>query len=207
MKCDRYEKFGLGELNAAFFRLHALFCAECRKKRKKDKLLLSETRSLRIPIDETGLWDRIENSLKSEKKPQKERQRIRFELRHANVFHYAAASLLIIITAAIFLFNPFEKKSGLLAQKALDKIERKEASYVQAIEELEKIALPKMSDMELELMLLYRERLETIDDQIVQCREALNQNPANAHIRRYMLSALQDKKMTLREIVNFKKDS
>ena len=55
--------------------------------------------------------------------------------------------------------------------------------------------------MNVELMLLYRDRLETIDDQIEQCREALSENPANAHIRRYMLAALQDKKETLKELL------
>jgi hypothetical protein len=58
-----------------------------------------------------------------------------------------------------------------------------------------------MADMNLELMLLYRDRLETIDDQIEQCREALSENPGNAHIRRYMLAALQDKKQTLKELL------
>jgi hypothetical protein len=49
-------------------------------------------------------------------------------------------------------------------------------------------------------MLLYRDRLETIDAQIARCQEALAENPSNAHIRRYLLAALQDKKETLREL-------
>jgi hypothetical protein len=57
-----------------------------------------------------------------------------------------------------------------------------------------------MANMNIELMLLYRDRLETIDDQIDRCREALLENPANTHIRRYMLAALQDKKDTLTEL-------
>ena len=62
-------------------------------------------------------------------------------------------------------------------------------------------ARPQMADLDLELLFLYRDRLETIDEQIAQCKEALSSNSGNAHIRRYMLAAFQDKKDTLREIV------
>jgi hypothetical protein len=73
---------------------------------------------------------------------------------------------------------------------------------MKAIEELEKQTIPRMASMNIELMLLYRDRLETIDDQIKRCREALSENPANTHIRRYMLAALQDKKETLMELAS-----
>jgi hypothetical protein len=53
------------------------------------------------------------------------------------------------------------------------------------------------------MMALYRERLETIDAQIERCRRALELNPASAHIRRYMLAALQDKTLTLIQIRDY----
>jgi len=58
-----------------------------------------------------------------------------------------------------------------------------------------------MAELDLELMLLYRDRLEIIDQQIVECKEALSSNSGNAHIRRYMLAAFQEKKNTLRDIM------
>ncbi len=48
-------------------------------------------------------------------------------------------------------------------------------------------------------MSLYRDKLAVIDGQIEKCQEALERNPGNAHIRRYFLAALQDKKQTLAE--------
>ena len=63
------------------------------------------------------------------------------------------------------------------------------------------MAKPKFSQLDFELMLLYQDRLETIDSQIERCKDALENNPANAHIRRYLLAALQDKKEMLREIL------
>ena len=59
-----------------------------------------------------------------------------------------------------------------------------------------------MADLNLDFVFLYRTRLETIDAQIVQCREALALNPANAHIRRYLIAALKEKKDTLAEVLS-----
>ncbi len=98
------------------------------------------------------------------------------------------------------------QESGLLAGSALERVEKLEREYVQAIRELEKEATPHMAQLDMELMLLYRDRLETIDAQIERCQEALETNPANAHIRRYLLTALQDKKETLVEIVRQQSD-
>ena len=76
-----------------------------------------------------------------------------------------------------------------------------ERRYERSIQRLEMDARLQMADLDLELLFLYRDRLETIDEQIAQCKEALSSNSGNAHIRRYMLAAFQDKKDTLREIV------
>jgi hypothetical protein len=89
-----------------------------------------------------------------------------------------------------------------MAKKALARVEQKEQDYLKAIQDLEKQALPKMAGMDLKLVFLYRDRLETIDAQIKQCQEALALNPANAHIRRYLMMALIDKKETLAEILD-----
>ena len=81
-------------------------------------------------------------------------------------------------------------------------MEYTEQNYIDAIEQLEKEATPKMAGLDLDLMLLYRDKLETIDQQIEHCRVAIKNNPGNAHIRRYMLAALQDKEETLQEILS-----
>jgi len=79
----------------------------------------------------------------------------------------------------------------------------KEGEYIQAINELEKTARPKLAGMDLQMMSLYRDRLAAIDSQLERCKEALASNPANAHIRRYLLAALQDKKQTLAEVLGY----
>jgi len=50
-------------------------------------------------------------------------------------------------------------------------------------------------------MSLYRDKLAAIDAQIDKCREALDSNPGNAHIRQYLLAALQDKRQALADVL------
>lgn len=110
-----------------------------------------------------------------------------------------AAVVVTVGLASWFLFlRPSPgKASGLMADAALARVETEEREYAAAIEDLEGKAGTKLAEMDFSLMALYRDRLETIDAQIERCREAIGQNPWNAHIRRYMLAALRDKKDTL----------
>ena len=202
MKCEYLDRFERGDLKESRFRAHARRCRTCRGVVESEDRLLSEVKELKHSIDPSPeLWSRIEDELRSEIKPRAERRRIRLEPLNSLVFRTAAAFLLVVaVTVAVF-FRPFGSRSGILGQGALHRIEKREAAYIDAINDLEKLALPTLSDLSLELMLLYRERLETIDDQIDRCREELQRNPGNAHIRKYMLAALQDKKQALTEIM------
>ena len=58
-----------------------------------------------------------------------------------------------------------------------------------------------MFKFDTDIYLLYRDKLEVIDSQLALYREGLKESPGNAHIRRYYLAALQDKKNTLKEIL------
>lgn len=201
MSCQKFKKYEFGKLSQSEFQKHLKTCAACQERMKQDTRLLSLAKSLKKPVESPHLWDRIEESLREEKRKGKrsEVKDVRWSL--IRLLPVTAAALLIISVGFYFVLKTETGKSGILTESALAKIEKKEREYIEAIEELEERTLPKMADMNLELMLLYRDRLETIDDQIEQCREALSENPGNAHIRRYMLAALQDKKQTLKELL------
>jgi len=203
MKCDKFEKYELGELEETAFQEHKRSCYSCSNRIKEDIRLMSQVKDIKKPLEAPLLWEKIEIRLKREAQTHKRTVSV-FKLE--NIFRYSAiaASLLIIIGLSLYLLSKRTTEySGLLARSALEKIENREKGYMQAISELEKIVQPKMASMDIELMLLYKDRLETIDAQIVQCKEALAGNPANSHIRKYLLAALQDKKETLKEIVRF----
>jgi hypothetical protein len=200
MSCDQFEKYEIGEIDSREFREHLKTCSYCREQEQLDARLMNLSRSLQEPVQSAGLWERIEHTLTAE--DHQRRKPIILGIPVRSFVLYAAAAVLIIAVALGIYSRLFQEKHepGLLNESALKKVELREREYIKAIRELERQALPRMADMDIELMLLYRDRLETIDDQIKRCRAALSENPANTHIRRYMLAALQDKKETLVEL-------
>jgi hypothetical protein len=183
-----------------------------------DRRFDAEVEGLRNATPPPGLWARIEASLEEEKsrsersgdsipaRPQRLHS-IGFPFRPWILAPASALALAALGAAVFFALRSTPPAAGpepkFLAASALAQVELKEKEYVQAIDALESRALPKLESLNFELMALYRDRLETIDAQIERCREALDTNPANAHIRRYMLAALQDKQETLAQILSF----
>jgi len=216
MSCKKFEKYERGQMTFAEFELHALECIICQEKMHLDERLMSMAKSLaEKPIHAPQLWSQIEESLRRENEksqakivePATRPGSLRpFRFRLLPLIPAAAALLVAAGLGIYFSFKALSHppSSGLLAREALAKVEKKEREYVEAIEHLEQKALPKMASLDLEMMLLYREKLETIDAQIERCQEALAANPANAHIRRYLLAALQDKKAALADLLSYK---
>jgi len=214
MSCKELERYDRGEMDEAEFMRHAASCPVCREALQLDEEVMSLSESLRKPVKAPHLWRRIEESLRKEgaeepqlaQEPQAEMKQKsgRFSSRWKILrFVPAAAAFLVVFGIGVYFgLKSSAPSSGLLAQKALARVEKKEQEYMRAIKDLEKQALPQMADLNLDFVFLYRTRLETIDAQIEQCREALALNPANAHIRRYLIAALQEKKDILAEVLS-----
>jgi len=201
MNCEFYQKHELGEMDENEFSRHLAACAKCQKLRAQDAQLLTLTRNLEKPVASPLLWAKIENALHAEQQRNRRYGLLNWPAQKWTLLRLAAVLLLGIGLGSYFLFKPKPDAPRLLAGAALQQVEKREQEYVEAIAALERAALPQMAKLDTELMLLYRDRLETIDAQIARCQEALAENPSNAHIRRYLLAALQDKKETLRELL------
>jgi hypothetical protein len=207
MICKELERYDKGEMSEAEFAKHASVCLECRKALLLDKEVMSLAESSRRPIDAPRLWSRIERALDEEIAGESQRRKGFFLYWKPHRFVSTALIVLVVVGLSLYIgLREPPPSSGLLAKKTLAKVEQKEKKYVESIQELEKQALPRMTALDLELEFLYRERLEVIDAQIAKCREAVAANPANAHIRRYLMAALQDKKETLAEVLNLKSE-
>lgn len=209
MSCEYQKKYELGKIEDEEFKKHLKICSSCQKTAELDKQLMALARSIKQQVKAPLLWKRIEKSLREEQKRLKQDEKIKCISWKKLSLIPTAAILLLALSAGVYflLIHPGARQSNLLTQSALKKVERKEAEYIRAIEKLEERVQAKLSTMDTELMLLYRDRLETIDEQIMRCQEALAQNPSNAHIRRYLLAALIDKKETLKEILSFQPQS
>jgi len=210
MSCDQFDKYGEGGLTAEEFARHARDCAECRLQTALDARLDREIAALGKPVDAEGLWERIERSLAHEKeitsartgKPASGSPKMRMFLsRRWPVLVPAGAALIAFAVLGPRLFRTPAAAPGILAGGALARVEITEKKYLEAIETLERQARPKIEAMDLQELSLYKDKLAVIDAQIGKCREALDSNPANAHIRRYLLAALQDKRQTLTDML------
>lgn len=205
MGCSFYRDFELGSMTENQFQEHLRTCAECQTVNSQDEQILTLAKELNEPIRAPLLWGKIENAIKNEQERQGHRLPHHFH-RHSYTLIRAAAALLLIIgvgSVALLLLPVDGPEGKLLTDAALQRVEQIEQEYIAAIEALEEQMVTNPAEAETDLMLLYRDRLETIDDQIERCKEALESNPANAHIRRYLLAALQDKRETLTEIVKY----
>jgi len=201
MSCEFYQKRELGEMAESEFSLHLTACSKCQKLIEQDARILTLAQSLQKPVASPLLWAKIENALRAEQQKNRRHRRIYWPEPKWTLLRLAAVLLLGIGLGSYLIFKPKPSEPRLLAGAALQQVEKREREYAAAIAALERTALPQMAKLDAELMLLYRDRLETIDAQIARCQEALAENPSNAHIRRYLLAALQDKKETLRELL------
>lgn len=204
MRCDWFDKFDLGKMAEDTFQSHAKECLECQEKVRQDEELLHLSRSLKKrQVEAPFLWTRIEQDLRLEEEQQKSRHNGWREIFWHSWMKIPAAALLLaaLCVGLLFWLRPGLHDSTLLADSALRRIVKREQRYERSIEKLQERILPQLPDLGLELMLLYRDRMETIDEQILACKEALLENPGSSHIRQYMLAAFQDKKETLREIM------
>ncbi len=163
--------------------------------------IFEEAENLKPIKPDADLWGKIEDSLieESQRKPG---NIFLLAIKHKTWLSVAALLILSFSLLMISFYSTPNLDSKILSTTAVRKVELTEKSYVEAIELLEEQAESNMAQIDTELRFLYRDKLTTIETQITQCREAISKNPGNAHIRKYMLAALQDKKNTLNEIIN-----
>ncbi len=142
-----------------------------------------------------SVWENISKELP----PTKE---IKVQDTHVSIIWKAAAVFLILSMAAFMLTKiTGNDNPNILSGLEFQRMEFLETQYLNEIDKIEKAALPEMFEYETDIYLLYRDKLEVIDRQLALYREGLKESPGNAHIRRYYLAALQDKKNTLKEIL------
>ncbi|MFC1569389.1 hypothetical protein ACFL4L_04080 [bacterium] len=202
MHCDGFQKYQLGKWSEQKFLDHIKTCLNCAEAEKKDHDLLDLARSLKTEVNAPTLWARIGSAIQQNIE-QKEGYGLKSRWGRHPLFRMAAVLLLGIGLGLFLKSGLLLTQSGILSDSVLKRVEAHERVYESAIADLETEAGQQLVEMDFELMLLYRDRLVTIDEQIHECKTELTRNPANAHIRRYLLAALKDKKETLNEIIHW----
>lgn len=205
MTCQKHREHALGRLAISEFEEHCRDCRACREAARQDLLLDELAAGISAPQPPAGMWERIEEAAQ----PDRERSGMNGWWRKPHAvsgWQIAAALALVVGLSAGSIWWSGRMSAGpaprnILAADALARVETLEEQYVGAIEDLEALAHPALAQADLQLALRYRRRLEIVDAQIRRCQAVLAQDTANAHVRRYLLAAYQDKTETLTQLL------
>ena len=198
MGCNQFDDYLNGYVNRNDFRAHMQNCELCSRAEANDNRIMNEAKRLNNYLSIPDLWPAIEDKIRmNEKNP----RLFKFRKNHYLYLTAAATVLIISVLWILHLSNNDPVSDRILSQSALEKVKKAENDYLKAIGELEKLAYQRLDEHTNLSNQLFRNKLALIDQQIKNCQEALMNNPANSHIRRYLLSALQDKRNTLEDIL------
>ena len=100
-----------------------------------------------------------------------------------------------------------QRRLRLLTVEALAAIERSEAQYVQAIDDLTRLTAPRLDMPDSPLLVNLRERLDVIDSAIAEYRAEIARNRFNAHLRQQLLWIYQEKRRTLEQVQEYAPDA
>jgi hypothetical protein len=92
-------------------------------------------------------------------------------------------------------------KDPLLTDVALENVEKTERDYVRSIENLARVAQPRLDAAETPLLISYREKLLLLDNAIAELNGQIEMNRYNTHLRRQLLGVYAEKQETLREVM------
>jgi hypothetical protein len=193
---------------------HAVTCPECGEELRVWKSMSVGAEGLKQEWESPYLWSKIERRLTEQMESKPSRVRAWLDSWGMGRLQWqtaAALALLVVVTVtAVRILRPFEPDPGpgkqvFLKNSAVTKVERAEAEYQKAIDELAAQARPQLDPPATPLMANYREKLVVLDNAIAELREEAGQNPANAHLRRQLLAMYQEKQDTLQEVLEAKR--
>jgi len=195
--CERIDDLLLegDAISLAAAEQHAASCDACRAQLESWNEISGVARSMRAEWQNDMLWPRIQRALRNERTRS-----------HARWWQIAAAVLLFAALGGVAWFahvrtQQKEFDEVILREAAVDQVERAEKAHVEAINQLEKVAEPKLQRDDSPLMVSYKEKLMLLDDAIAECQKNIDTNRQNAHLRKQLLAMYSEKQHTLQDIV------
>lgn len=173
---------------------HAGECAACRERLDSWKDISTTARGLHAAWNSDTLWPRIDRALKHQS-PSRTR-----------VWQIAAAVLLFAAMGGMIWFAQRRAQAAafdnvILRASALDQVQQAEKAHLAAIDQLEKLAAPKLDDPSDPSLVNSKEKLMLLDAAIAECQTAIDRNRQNAHLRRQLLAIYSEKQRTLQDVL------
>jgi hypothetical protein len=207
----RAEAPELGEAAVA----HAHECPRCGEQLRAWREISEAASGLRRDWESPELWPRIERALAAETRSRPPRWRLPSWAQPA---HLASAAALLVAVLGAWLFlrsspphgDPLAREQAarrLLTEDALADVEKAESEHLRALEELSRLAEPRVAAPHSALLLSYREKLALLDAAIAECRTQIERNRHNAYLRRELVEIYNEKRRTLQQILDEEKNA
>jgi len=221
VSCRDLEK-ALAGSNAALtaaFQAHATECAACSKELDEWRRISKAAPGLRRQWDSPDLLPRIRQAIaeqsarvdaESESAPSATPQIAIYRYRWLPAVSIAA--LFVLATTGLWIFrntpgrDPLTAhwkttKDPILTDRAIEEVETAEKAYLDSIENLSRLAEPRLAGATSAVLVNYREKLNVLDSAIAELRQSIDQNRGNTHLRRELLAVYQEKQRTLQDLM------
>jgi hypothetical protein len=193
---------------------HARACEACRAELEAWQEISAAARTMKREWSSPHLWPQIRERLEAEARAEAERQQ-RWSFgwlwqgfsAHWQLAAATVALLAVTLTGTWMIVRhatgpkPGPRDNALLNDPAFIEVEKAEAAYAQAIENLSKQAEQKLQKADTPILANYREKLLVLDSAIAECRRQIERNKFNAHLRSELMSSYMEKKKTLEEVL------
>ena len=175
---------------------HARDCDRCRPMLDDWNDISATAKSLHATWQNDMLWPRIDRALKN--------------VGRASARRFWQIAAAVVLTAGLGggtwygLHERSEQRAydrAILRDQALQQVEQAERAHIAAINQLEKVASPKLDDPTTPLLVSYKEKLMLLDDAIAECETVIRQNRNNAHLRKQLLAMYTEKQRTLEDVL------
>jgi hypothetical protein len=203
------------EAAIASSRAHADSCARCRERLRAFDEISAAAPALKKTWESPDHWTKIREALVRESfapagAPESVERRA--PAWPAWLPIAAIATLFLVSFIGLQVFRPSLgdrqifgvralPKDPLLTDVALQDVERSEAEYIRSIDNLSKLAQPRLRTADTPLLVSYRERLQLLDGAISELNGQIQQNRYNTHLRRQLLGVYAEKQQTLRDVM------
>jgi len=194
----------------AAFEAHALSCASCARELAGWRAVSDAAPSLRKQWSSPELWPKIHQRLAEESQseaaraPRSSWTRFLPAAAIVSLFAVATAGLLVFRNAGGRdpLVSHWETtKEPLLEDQAVDEVETAERTYLASIDNLSRLAQPRLAGATSPVLMNYREKLDVLDSAIAELRSSIEQNRYNTHLRRELLAMYKEKQQTLQNLM------
>ncbi|MCP4723437.1 MAG: hypothetical protein GY863_00300 [bacterium] len=211
MKCDDFWKIFHGKGMTPELEKHLESCGSCRNEMEINELLDEKIRDFPSYQAPESLWNKINEKLDedtfirhdTESKTDLRMKIVNLRKKINLKYVVAAAAMIVFIVLAGQNYSYFtgSNEAPEEIQAALTNIEEAEKDYIAAIDRFNTVISDKKEALAgNSLYQLYQEKLAMLDDFIIECKEALEQNKLNINVRKYLMLAYKDKVETLEAI-------